>query len=239
MEETVIRLEDRGQKVLALQEWAGQAAAAVTLALAGVDRMRASGGGLSGWVLADLAVAAVLLGAIAREVRGARRADADGGEHAGGGLGWVSILGGVVLFVEWGARVSAGGKVVSPLLLTGMLNAVQGLAQPWADAGRARRRTVRVGDAGLEVRFSMLRAFRASWTEIASVVEDRRGLAVTATDGRSVRVRRWRYTNLARVAAAVAEGARLHGVPVTREGPALAVRPRAADEAEPGGAVAP
>jgi hypothetical protein len=215
MEETVIRLKDRRLVLLNVQEWVGQGAAALALLSTGMARLRHASGALSWLPVADVAVAAVLLAAIVREVkatRGARGHPHDAAHR--GGPGWVSLLGGVACFLDWGAHLSTGGKALSPTLLTGIVNVWQGLMQPRLERRRHERRFVRLDGVGIDARLSRVRHFQAPWSGIASITRDGGRLLITARDGRACKVTARRYENFGEVADAVVGHASAHGVRV-------------------------
>jgi hypothetical protein len=225
MEETVIALKDRRMRMLNVQEWAGQGAAALALLTAGVDGLMGRSHAPAWLWAADLAVGVFLLAAIGRELKAARRARGAPHHHAengGVGLGWVSLLGGAACFLEWGARALGGGKLFTPVLLTGVVNAAQGLMAPYFERRRNAKRSLHLSDAGVDIRLSAVQRFQAPWSQLASVVGDARGLLLTARDGRTCRLRARRYDNFAQVADAIAAHAAAHHVAVRGHTPAPA-----------------
>jgi hypothetical protein len=218
MEETLVRLKDRRLKLMNVQEWAGQGAAAMALLSAGSAGLHGAHTGPSWLPVADIAVAVVLLAAIGREVKAVRaarsRSNDPDTEGEGGGIGWVSLLGGVGCFLEWGTHLAGGGKVLSAVLLTGVLNVGQGLWQPRLEQRRRERRYVRLGDGGVDARLSRVRHFQATWAQVASVMRDEGSVLLTSRDGRTCRMPARRYENFAELADAVVRHARAHQVQV-------------------------
>jgi hypothetical protein len=218
MDETVIRLRDRRVEMRSAQEWAGQGAAALALLSAGTAGLEGRSPGPAWVPMADVAVGVFLAAAIVREVRATRAARKNPDHHAAAaGIGWVSLLGGAACFLEWGSRLPTGGKVVSVMLLTGIVNLAQGIFQPFIERRRNERRYVRLSDEGLDARLSRLRHFQAPWSGVERVERDAAGLVVHARDGRRCRLSARRYRNFAALEGAIVCHAAAHQVRVTGE----------------------
>jgi hypothetical protein len=212
MEAVTILLEDRRAELAQRVEAVTQAGAAVSLVTAGLAGLSAPD--VEGTVLAalELLAAALLVGAVARELRPGRRSAEEGTARAPR-IGWVSLFAAAALFAETYHRVYAGGKFPRPTFLMGLVALLLALLHPWIARRRAGMRFFRADGAGIELRTSRLRGFRLAWDEVAAVARDGDALLVRTRTGAVRRVGLRRYRNGEALAAALLEAASARAIP--------------------------
>jgi hypothetical protein len=201
MDPLVIPLHDRRVLVAERMDLLGHAAAAAGLLTAGMDRLSAGDGSLAALELAGAAALAV---AIARELR------ARGEEPAR--VSWLNLLAAAVLLGEWYAAWSGGGKLVSPVLLSGITAAVLAFMHPVIQRRRRERRALRIDDDGITLSMGRFRRYSARWSELRAVSAEADALRFVRTDGGERRVSLRMITNRAEVSRAVAVAAERMGI---------------------------
>jgi hypothetical protein len=202
MEPLIIPIRDRRLKIAERMDLFGHGIAAFALLSAAMDAT--SGGTAAQTALAavEFLGAARLAGAIVRELRG-RDAERPAG------ISWLNLAAAAVLFVEWYARWSVGGKLVSPPLLGGI--AALGLAflHPLVQRRRREQWSLRIDDGGISLRTGRFRRAEARWSELRTVDATRDAVRLVTADGREQRIRLRMAENRDEIAAAVTEAARL------------------------------
>jgi hypothetical protein len=201
MDPLVIPLHDRRVIVAERMDLLGHAAAAAGLLTAGMDRLSAGDGALAAL---ELAGAAALGVAIVRELR------ARGEEPAR--VSWLNLLAAAVLQGEWYAAWSGGGKLVSPVLLSGITAAVLAFMHPVIQRRRRERRALRIDDDGITLSMGRFRRYSARWSELRALSAEADALRFVRTGGGERRVSLRMITNRAEVSRAVADAAERMGI---------------------------
>ncbi|HEV2736467.1 MAG TPA: hypothetical protein VGV85_16595 [Longimicrobiaceae bacterium] len=222
MKAVTIPLEDRRAERAQRMEAVTQALAAVSLVSAALGALPAPD--TEGTLLAgfELLAAALLVGAVVRELR-ATRGGAEEGPARVPRIGWVNLFAAAALFAETYHRVYTGGKFSRPTFLLGVIALALALLHPWIARRRAGMRFFRADDAGIELRTSPLRGFRLGWDEIAGVERDGDTLLVRTRAGAVRRVALRRYRNGEALAATLLEAAAARAIPGA--GPVLPAPP--------------
>jgi hypothetical protein len=205
MDPLIIPLDDRHVRVAERLDLVGHAAAALGLASAAMAALPARSAGAAALVAVELAAAAALVLAIRRELR--TRDDA-----APAGIGWLNLAAAVVLLVQWYVERSAGGKLVSPELLGGVVAGALAFLHPVIQRRRQSRRLLRIDDAGITLRRGRLRRFHAPWSDLRAVDVAPDALRFVMAGGREQRVSLRMLGNRDAVAEAVVVAAERRGV---------------------------
>lgn len=211
MEGVTILLDDRRLEAVERVDLVSHVGAAVSLLSAGLAALPAPDAGGTALAGAELAVAAMLLAAVARELRPSRRHDAEG--VSGAGVGWINLFAAAALFAETAQRYHDRGTLSWATFLLGGVTLGLGLLNPRIVRRRAERRFFRADDAGVELRSSRLRGFRLAWSEVAAVERDGDALLLRTRTGAERRIGLRRYRNGEAVAAALLRAAAARGVP--------------------------
>lgn len=153
----------------------------------------------------NVAVAVLELGAIVVAVASAAR-ELRGRDAEKARLDWTNLFMAAVLLTEYGIQRAAGGKLVSPVLLTALSALLLGIL-PHLRTRLALRRRLTIDDAGINVRISPLRRLRLAWADVQHIEEDDRSLAFVLHGGRRRRLSLRRFRNGDEIRAAVAEAA--------------------------------
>lgn len=127
-------------------------------------------------------------------------------------VGWLDLMAGVMLLVEWGDRVIHGGKLFSAVFCQAAVFITLGLLQARITERRQLRRSVRVDDDGLTVQRSRFRRFRVAWNDVASVVREPRAISITLRNGKDRRISLGRFENGDDVAQFILHHADARGV---------------------------
>ncbi|HEU4883074.1 MAG TPA: hypothetical protein VFT45_12530, partial [Longimicrobium sp.] len=114
MEPLIIPLRDRRLKLAERMDLFGHGVAAFGLLTAAMDTLPGVTLAQTALAVVELVGAAALAGALIRELR-------TRGEERTARISWLNLAAAGVLFVEWYARWSAGGKLVSPALVSGVV----------------------------------------------------------------------------------------------------------------------
>lgn len=204
MEPLIIPIRDRRLKIAERMDLFGHGVAAFGLLTAAMDA--APGGRPAQTALAavELAGAAALAGAIVRELR-TRATEADRPAR----ISWLNLAAAGVLFVEWYARWSAGGKLVSPPLVSGFVALALAFLHPLIQRRRRDKWSLRIDGDGISLRAGRFRRAEARWTELRSVDATRDAVHLVKVDGREQRLSLRMAENRDEIAAAVTDAARL------------------------------
>lgn len=203
-----VLLEDRRAELAQRVETVTQAGAAFSLVAAALAGLPARGPAGTALAVAELLAAALLVGAIVREVLPRRRETEEA--H---GIGWVSVFAAAALFAEVYHGAQTDGRFSRPTFVMALVALAVGLANPWIARRRAAMRLVRADDRGVEYRSSRLRGFRLRWDEIAAVERDGPGIVLRTTAGASRRIPLGRFRNGEEAAALLLERAARRGIP--------------------------
>jgi hypothetical protein len=203
MDPLIIPIRDRRLKLADRMDLLGHATAAFGLLTAAMDT-------LPGATAAQTALGAVeLIGGVALAAVLVREVRQRGGEAHGGRVSWLNVAAAGVLFVEWYARWSAGGKLFSPALLTGVVTLGLAFLHPLVQRRRREKWSLRLDDDGISLRSGRFRRAAARWSELRSIDSTRDAVHLRTVDGREQRFSLRLAENADEIAAAVADAARL------------------------------
>lgn len=127
-------------------------------------------------------------------------------------VAWLNLFFGAVLLTEYSFARLAGGKVVSPVLLTAVLSLALAFSRRLRELQKSRRR-IAIDEEALRILRSRIRRATFRWSDLASIEERGRDLWMVGKDGRSRHVPLGRYRNADEIRGAVAKGAAESGVP--------------------------
>ncbi|HEX6373174.1 MAG TPA: hypothetical protein VF006_29895 [Longimicrobium sp.] len=210
MDPLIIPIRDRRLKIAERMDLFGHGVAAFGLLTAAMDA--APGGTPAQTALAavELIGAAALAGAIVRELR------VRGEERRPARISWLNLAAAAVLFVEWYARWGAGGKLVSPPLMSGIAALALAFLHPLIQRRRGEKWSLRMDDDGISLRSGRFRRAEARWSELRTVDATPHAVRLVTADGREQRVSLRMATNRDEIAAVVADAARVR-LPPGRE----------------------
>jgi hypothetical protein len=202
MEPLIIPIRDRRVMLAQRMDLFGHGVAAFGLLAAAMDTLPGASAAQTALGAVELVGAAALAGAIVREVR-------ERDEHRPAGISWLNLAAAAVLFVEWYARWSAGGKLVSPPLLSGVVALALAFLHPRIQRRLRDKWSLRVDDDGISLRAGRFRRAAARWSELRSVDATPESVRLVTADGREQRISIRLARNRDEIAAAVTEAARL------------------------------
>jgi hypothetical protein len=202
MEPLIIPVRDRRVKIAERLDLFGHGVAAFALLTAAMDA--APGGTPAQRALAavEFVGAAALAGAIVRELR-------RGEDERPARIGWLNVAAAAVLFVEWYARWSTGGKLFSPPLLGGFAALALAFLHPLVQRRRREKWSLRMDDAGISLRTGRFRRAEARWSELRTIDATRDAVRLVTADGREQRISLRLAENRDELAAAVTDAALL------------------------------
>lgn len=182
---TVPLRSKRRERAQALQKFQ-HVIPAVPLLLAGLQAIRSGERGF-GFALGvfEMGTSVLLLATMVREIRAMRRPRIPAAP-AHYGVDWIEIFAAGVLTAEVLEHWHLTHHIRRPAVLTALLSLGMGLFHGRIKRISEGRRVMRVEDEGIHIGgrpFS--RAFRASWTEIASIDVGERRARITTRDGRT------------------------------------------------------
>jgi hypothetical protein len=202
MEPLIIPIRDRRLKLVERMDLFGHGVAAFGLLTAAMDAGTGGTPAQTALVAVEFLGAAALAGAIVREVRGRD-------EHRPARISWLNLAAAAVLFVEWYAQWSAGGKLISPPLASGFTALALAFLHPLIQRRRREKWSLRVDDGGISLRTGRFRRAEARWSELCTVDSTRDAVRLVTADGREQRLSLRMATNRDEIAAAVTDAARL------------------------------
>jgi len=205
MGEEIVYLDDTRLERYALFDRIQLAGAALALVLTSLERLRLPA--TKDLVLGTLQLA-TSLAVIAFVVAWARSRHAPSTAR----VGWLDIVAGLMLLVEWADRCLQSGQVITPVLFQAAIFIVLGLLHARLAKRRKSRRHVRVDDEGIRIRRSAIRRRSIAWSEVASVSREPQAIRITRLDGTAWRIRLGRYKNGEEVARLVLNAAAARGL---------------------------
>ncbi|MEO6211732.1 MAG: hypothetical protein ABIQ10_16605 [Gemmatimonadaceae bacterium] len=215
-----IVLDDRREHFGIWLQKLQHAVGGVPLLFAGIHRLQAPGGSGELLAYAEILVAAMLLGMLARDLRALRgrvarppvtsdsddHVHTDSPLHTHAGANWFDVIAGTMLIVEAIHASSLGGKAffARPNFLLGTVTIVVGLLHGMLARRRSRRRELRLDESGVHARLSRFSAFSVPWNEVRAIrLTDTAAIIDTAAGTHTIRLRR--YGNAGRIRAALEE----------------------------------
>jgi hypothetical protein len=136
---------------------------------------------------AEIITSGLLLGAVARAIRGARAHRPESAPHVHG-IDWVDIFTAAMLSAEALERWYSEHHIARPTIFTAVGMLVLGLFHGRIFSARDRRRVLRADEAGLYIGGKPFRSWRAGWNEIAGVDIGERWAIVRTSSGRERRL---------------------------------------------------
>jgi selenocysteine lyase/cysteine desulfurase len=202
MDPLIIPIRDRRAKLAERMDLLGHGSAVVGLLAAAMGGLPGDTPAQTALGAIELVAAAALVGAIVREVRGREAEDQEPAR-----ISWLKLAAAAVLFVEWYASWSAGGKLFSPSLLSGAVTFGLAFLHPLIQRRRHEKWSLRIDDDGIVLRSGRFRRAEARWSELRAVDATRDAVRLVTADGREQRISLRMATNRDDVAAAVREAA--------------------------------
>lgn len=196
-----IVLDDRRKRIALWWQKLQHAVGGVPLLLAGVHRLQAPGGGGDLLAIAEIAVAAVLLVLLARDLRS--ETGAKSAAHAHAGPDWFDIVAGALLILESVHSAHPGGKPFyeRPAFALGVATAIIGLLHGKLARLSWKRREIRIDENGVRARTSRFRGFSVAWTDVRDIRVTENAIVIdTASCSHTIPLRR--YRNAAEIRAA-------------------------------------
>jgi hypothetical protein len=209
---TTIVLDDRRRRLGLWWQKFQHALGGVPLLIAGVHRLRTPGGEGDLLAIAEIAVAAVLLVLLARDLRSEAATlrapapdapHAHASAHAHGGPDWFDVVAGALLILEAVHSVHPGGKpfYARPAFLAGVATGMVGLFHARLARLKWKRREIHIDETGVRARTSRFRHFNVTWAEIRDIrITDKAIVLDTATGAYKIPLRL--YRNAAEIRAA-------------------------------------
>lgn len=205
MAEQVVFLDDVRLERHELFDRLQLAVAAMALVMASVERLRQPAAKDLLLAVLQLAVSLLVIGSVLAWVRTRHAPSA-------AKIGWLDLLAGAMLLVEWADRYRGDGKVVTPVLCQAVVFLLLGAFQRRIANRRAHSRWVRIDDTGIRVRRSAIRRAALAWDEIAAVDREPEAIRITRWDGSVWRLPLRRYRNGDDAARLVVEAAASRGL---------------------------
>jgi hypothetical protein len=201
-----IALDRVGQKVAERYSLLTHIVVALTLLQEAVPHLRANPGTeWFSWI--ELIAATALMVAAVRELKFRK---AEGHET----IAWTEIFAGCVLMVEAAIKWREGPRHY-PLAIARAFAATFVIALGFSHARLKAAKALRIDDAGIRWRRSMLRGSSIDWSDLVSISIDDRTAAFNSRNGSGPSLRLWRLRNKREVANAILEAAASRGIPVT------------------------
>jgi hypothetical protein len=127
-------------------------------------------------------------------------------------VGWLDLLAGLMLLIEWADRYLGTGRVLTPVLCQAAIFIALGLLHTRIAQWRRRWRYARVDDNGISLRRSAIRKRHVAWTEVASVSHEPQAIRITKLDSTVCRLSLRRLGNADEVARLVLDAAIARGL---------------------------
>jgi hypothetical protein len=192
MPDVSIELQSRRKDRAELVQKVQHVVPAVVLLFAGLQSLAAGVAGIERAIAAvEIVTCVLIVGAFARRVRAMRQ-----GTHVrshgarGHGVDWIDIFVSAMLAVEVWEHWHATGHIRRPTVLLSATMLVLGLGHGRLQASLLRRSALRITDAGIKIgsRLRWLRAFSASWSEIARIDLSDTSVRIVLKSGRMRRI---------------------------------------------------
>lgn len=173
----------RRRRALAVQKFQ-HAVPAVPLLMAGISGLQAGEHGVPfALALFEIGTSALLLWTIAREIKAARHPHP--AAHRTHSVDWFHVFAAGVLLAEALEHWHVTSHWRRPTLLMAAVTLALGLLHGQIERRTQTRRSLRIDDQGLYVGGRPFRAFRAAWSDIASIDVDARRARIVTRTGRA------------------------------------------------------
>ena len=202
-----IVLDDKRKRLGVWWQKLQHAVGGVPLLIAGAHRLQAPGGGGDLLAIAEIAVAAVLLVLLARDLRAeavaALRAPSRGAAHKHAGPDWFDIAAGALLILEAVHSAHPGGKPFyeRPAFTLGVATGMIGLLHGRLARLSWKRRSIHLDEHGVRARTSRFGRFQVAWTDVRDIRFTDSAIVLDTTGG-SHKIPLRRYRNAAEIRAA-------------------------------------
>lgn len=223
-----IVLDDRRKHFGVWLQKLQHAVAGVPLLFAGIHRLQAPGGSGELLAYAEVLVATVLLGMLARDLRALRgrvarppatpdsddHTRSDSPLHTHAGANWFDVVAGTMLIVEAIHASSLGGKAffARPNFLLGTVTILAGLLHGVLARRPTRQRELRLDENGVHARLSRFTVFSVPWNEVRAIrLTNSAAIIDTAAGAHTIRLRR--YGNASEIRHALEEWSAARALP--------------------------
>jgi hypothetical protein len=198
----IIYLEDKRRDALELVPKVQHLMAGVPLMWTGLHNLTAGEAAERPMAILEIAVAAIVFFTFLKDVYAARR---HRHSHKHPSVGWFDLAAGGLLIFEafHGAHLKPG--YLRPQFLAGVATIVTGVFHSRLHARKARRRYMKVDDAGLEFRLAFFRRIRVGWSDLDSVDLSGPDAIIRRKDGRRHKIALKYFHNGAAVRQGLAE----------------------------------
>ncbi len=196
-----IVLDDKRKRLGLWWQKLQHAVGGVPLLFAGVHRLQAPGGAGDLLAIAEIAVAAVLLLLLARDV--SSEVAASPAARAHGSPDWFDIVAGALLILESVHSAHPGGKPFyeRPAFALGVATVMIGLLHGKLAQLSWKRREIHIDENGVRARTSRIRGFSVAWTDVRDIrITENAVIVDTASRSHTISLRR--YRNAAEIRAA-------------------------------------
>lgn len=200
MEPLIIPVRDRRLRLAERMDLLGHGTAAFGLLTVAMDTLPGGSTAQTALAVVELIGAAALAGALVRELRTRH-------QEGTARISWLNLAAAGVLFVEWYAAWSAGGKLVSPALVSGIVTFGLAFLHPLIQRRRKEKWSLRIDDDGVSLRAGRFRRVAACWSELRAVDATRDAVRLVTADGREQRLSLRMAHNRDEIAAAVRDAA--------------------------------
>jgi hypothetical protein len=202
---TVPLRSKRRERAQAVQKFQ-HAVPAAPLLFAGLQAMSGGAHGLElALAIFEILTSVLLLGTVAREIRGLRRSAPQSAHAAHHGVDWVHIFAACVLVAEVLEHYHLTHHIRRPTLLTAVVTLALGLFHGRLQRLSERRLVLRVEDEGIHVGGKFFQTFRAAWADVASIHVGDRNASIKTRDGRERRLNLADLHGVEQVRAALAD----------------------------------
>jgi hypothetical protein len=164
--------------------------------------------------IAEIAIAILVLGALAVELRAARHHAKAGTQHHPA-FGWFDLAAGAMLIFEAFHGATHKPGYLRPQFLSGVSTIGIGVFHKRLHSFHQRRTYLKVDESGVEYRGGRFRRFSAAWQELETVSIDKKRVQFEWKAGRRRRIALTRYRNAEAARQALADHARAAGVGVS------------------------
>ena len=208
MESRVIHLKDRRVIAANLNDLFTSVIAAFGVLGAASSALPADTAAEALLAAGEVLLGVALLAAIVGELRELRA----GVDRDGARISWLHLFAGAVLVAECVQSYHDRGRVPRPAAVTAAITLALAFLQPRIKRRLREQHSLRLGDAGVELRLGKFRRFSARWEEIAELRREGATLHVRLRDGRTRALRFRSVTNRDEAFAALASGAAERGI---------------------------
>jgi hypothetical protein len=218
MDEIVIRLHDRRLEMRQKLDVLNNLPPVIALATVGLEGLHAANPWARAFSWLELAVAALVVVTVGREMRHLRRHTPKTDADDAAAIEWVDVVAATVLFTEAAQRYVQTGKPSYAAIVAGIFTLGQGRLRAHMVKRRGPRQ-VRVSDEGIRAKLAAFRRFDVPWSDVERVERGPKVMYLHRVSGKRHRIGIKRYYEGAHVADAIVAQAAARGIPVTEPPP--------------------